>query len=158
MSQWNKAYLDALEVPVWVPLNAHETAKEQEASSGPAPEPEASQTREPLKLKLLQGDNRAKFAFVISEDEDLKTALLTFQQIQFAWQAWLDKPLPAALLQTVSLSDSDDNLIGIEDFHGQLIDCRQSANALERAALSAPTFDFKQADKKAWWQLLQRLH
>lgn len=159
MSQWNKAYLEALEVPVWVPLSDPDVEKEQEPVSESVQQTEVSQDSEHFRFKLLHGDSKAKFAFVISADDELKAALGTFQQIQFAWQAWLDEPLSAALFQAVASSESgDDELIDIESFKGQLIDCRQSDEALEQASLSAPVLNFKHVDRKAWWQLLQRLH
>lgn len=190
MSRWNKAYLDALEVPVWVPLRSSAddvivdegTVKDDASSLEKVPE---TTTRNPVTASTvanaepqttsqyisLHGDKHAKFAFVIDANMDLKSALSTFKQLQFAWQAWLDESLSAVLIQQVT-SNSDEKaseLFDVDNFSGHFIDCcgmtdsadgtsQSEKSVLERPSIAAPMFDFRQADKKAWWTLLQRLH
>lgn len=179
MSDWKKSYLDALEVPVWLPLSDSAGEKTQvEAavpsnSSEPAPDKEPEEKPEEksseLKLRLLHGELKAQYGFVIDAKTDLKSALVTYQQLQFAWQAWLDEPLSAALLQVNSgletaeqAGSEPQTLLELNEFNGRLFDCGELGHLLTTSdssqCISAPTFNFKQADKKAWWQLLQNLH
>lgn len=189
MSDWKKNYLDALEVPVWVPLNdsvVEETHVEEQTqpikSSEPVLSNDAASSNEPvlneepedkspqLRLRLLHGELNAQYGFIIDAQTDLKSALVTYQQLQFAWQAWLDKPLSAALLQVVTEQESasapastdPQEMVEFPDFKGRLFDCGDlellQADESQQHYISAPAFNFKQADKKAWWQLLQNLH
>ncbi|AOE49407.1 hypothetical protein [Kangiella sediminilitoris] len=159
MSHWNKAYLDALEVPVWVPLHDHTSTKDDNPTSEKSEDTAKVEAEVAYKFKRLHGEESARIAFLIPKEMDLKTALITFQQLQFAWKAWLEQPLSAALFQEVEANENDSSgLLDIESFGGQVIDCSQGEQELDLPTLAGPAFNFKEADKKAWWQLLQRLH
>lgn len=161
MNQWNKAYLDALEIPVWVPLNDQTEEKsaaavEAESSAQTETPAEAESTTSVEQFQLLYGEKNAPFVFVVSDELSRDAVLKTLQQLQFAWQAWLDQPLFAALVQFVKADTAES--FELETMGGQIIDCRSSEQPLEPPCISGPTFDLNAADKKAWWALLQRLH
>ncbi|WP_343986881.1 hypothetical protein [Kangiella japonica] len=170
MSHWNRAYLDALEVPVWVPLN------DQAEENVESPQVEKVQTQsrddivsadtEPSKetvarpvegdyIRYLKGEPSADFVFVIPKDAVQDSCIASLRQLELAWKAWLDLPFTAALAQ---LSENTEHSQTVESCRGKLIMCGGGQTPIEHPSISAPALDSLQAHKKDWWSLLQRLH
>jgi len=161
MSNWNRAYLDALEVPVWVPLsdtvNDSTPTKVQQPASlkadslGDSAEP-GLRTES---YQLISGNINADIVFVVPSDINTASIDKTLKQLQFAWKAWTEQPFSAAVIQE---TQSHDPSIDLDTVKGKLIDCRQDVDKLETPSIAAPHFDLNQASKKDWWWLLQRLY
>lgn len=162
MSHWNRAYLDALEVPVWVPLcdqAGQELSKEpsQELVQNKSSQsmPMADDSTSDHYFRLVSGNTDADLLFVVPDDIERATISDTLKQLEFAWRCWTEQPFSAAVLQQTPSNDSPVNLEGLR---GMLINCCSEADKLELPATPAPMFNLKQASKKDWWLLLQRLY
>ncbi|GAA4357022.1 hypothetical protein [Kangiella marina] len=162
MSHWNRAYLDALEVPVWVPLNdqAEEKASQVEnedvhAAAGDEPsDSEAVIQNDAVTISFIQGDSQADFIFVVATGADKSKAQAALKQMEFAWRLWLEQPFSAALAE---LSPSSELTTPIEQCKGKVIACGLG-ESLDHPSIPAPDLDFSVANKRDWWSLLQRLH
>ena len=151
MTQWNRAYLDALEVPVWVPLSVQEEEKSVQSkgnepsadTTGLSSEVAESNTEAHTKdevtaLAFIQGDQQADFIFVVSQDADKSQAQATLKKLERAWRLWLEQPFSAAIAQIndpSSQSQTPESTSLIEECRGKIIAC----------------------DLSDWWSLLQRL-
>lgn len=166
MPNWNRAYLDALEVPVWVPLhdqvpdNNHALDSKGETVDE-TPEPQKSSSVEGFKsddaltkLALLEGQPSADFVFVVSSDVDASQYRAAMKQFEFAWRTWLEQPFSAAVAQ---LSDQPSEGQALEAFRGKFIACGCDLSSHDIPSLSAPSLVLSKANKKDWWSLLQRL-
>jgi hypothetical protein len=156
MSHWNRAYLDALEVPVWVPLcdqAGQESPQEHEHKE--SPQPIADDVTSDYYFQLVSGNLNAALLFVVPDEVEGVVISETLKQLEFAWRCWTEQPFSAAVLQRTS---SKDNFVDLEKLKGMLINCCPETEQLELPATPAPVFDLKQASKKDWWLLLQRLY
>jgi len=173
MTNWNRAYLDALEVPVWVPLSVHKKDKavqtkvepgadaavlspeatESSASESSVTESKSEVNNEVVALAFVQGDQQADFIFVVSKDADKSQAQATLKKLELAWRLWLEQPFSAAIAQ---VSEPSDSTTSIEECRGKVIACDLS-DSLEHPSIPAPHLDFFLSNKKDWWSLLQRL-
>ncbi len=177
MTQWNRAYLDALEVPVWVPLSVQEEEKsvQSKGTESKGNEPSADTTGlssevaesnteahtkdEVTALAFIQGDQQADFIFVVSQDADKSQAQATLKKLERAWRLWLEQPFSAAIAQIndpSSQSQTPESTSLIEECRGKIIACDLS-DSLEHPSIPAPHLDFSHNNKKDWWSLLQRL-
>lgn len=171
MSHWNRAYLDALEVPVWVPLDdqVEENADAKIEPSKPnslensasidATALEVEQVVTPHLeadyLRFLEGEPSADFVFLIPKNADPVSSRASFRQLELAWKAWLDQPFTAAIAQ---LSEQSEQAQLVESCPGTIILCGAELAAVEHPSVQAPSLDSLQNQKKEWWGLLQRLH
>lgn len=174
MSHWNRAYLDALEVPVWVPLNdqaeeniagnpdgsseekAGQTqAATQEKAINSESEDSATPPVEGDYIRFLQGDSSADFVFVIPKNADQASCTTSLRQLELGWKAWLDQPFIVAVAQLTEQSEHSQKL---ETCRGKIIICGDELTSIEHPSIPAPALDSLQAHKKDWWSLLQRLH
>lgn len=165
MTNWNRAYLDALEVPVWVPLNDQEPENtksldannEAAAATAEAKESVTSQSLSndtATTLVLLEGQVNADFIFVVPHDAELTQCRAALKQFEFAWRTWLEQPFSAAIAQLSAQSDEGHS---IEALGGKLIACGQDLSSQDVPSIPAPHLNLSQASKKDWWSLLQRL-
>ncbi|RDX37115.1 hypothetical protein DZA50_02705 [Kangiella sp. HD9-110m-PIT-SAG07] len=170
MSHWNRAYLDALEVPVWVPLNDQRKIKAddkiaEKAAAQPASQPaSAGSEREAVNttadvvssefITFLKGDVSADYIFVVSKSANPDNCASSMKQLEFAWKSWLDQPLSAALAQISEMSEQSH---AIDTCRGKVIVCGDEIDYIEHPSISAPDLELSQANKKDWWGLLQRL-
>lgn len=168
MTHWNRAYLDALEVPVWVPLSVQEEEKvaqpkvepgadaaalSPEVAESNATESNSEVNNEVVALAFIQGDKQADLLFVVSKDADKSQAQATLKKLELAWRLWLEQPFSAAIAQ---VSEPSDSTTSIEECRGKVIACDLS-DSLEYPSIPAPHLDFSLSNKKDWWSLLQRL-
>ena len=177
MSHWNRDYLDALEVPVWVPLNdqaventdqnvepsesrsrvnpASDDAVKAEAEQAVAPNIGVTPNTEGNFIRFLQGEASADFVFVIPKSADPASCKASIRQLELAWKAWLDQPFTAAIAQ---LSEQSEHAQSVESCRGKIILCGSELTSFEHPSIQAPSLDALQSQKKEWWSLLQRLH
>lgn len=177
MSHWNRAYLDALEVPVWVPLNDQaeestnpkvepsESRPQATSASADAVKVEAEEAAESNIdsapniegdfIRILQGEASADFVFVIPKSADPASCKASIRQLELAWKAWLDQPFTAAIAQ---LSEQSEHAQSVESCRGKIILCGSELTSFEHPSIQAPSLDALQSQKKEWWSLLQRLH
>lgn len=173
MSNWNRAYLDALEVPVWVPLNDQGTENSAAETSNQSAETTESVSGDGLTYNLIAGQSDASLVFVVSEDLASKVISETLRQLQIGVKQWIEQPMSAAVVQVESTGRQQSEarqsgtrqLVELDSIQGQLIDCRQAeeqqTEKLEQpsviGSVKGPIFDLTKANKKDWWLLLQRL-
>lgn len=176
MSHWNRAYLDALEVPVWVPLNdqtEEKTVRNPDGSSDEKAGQMQAATQEnavssdtvpaeeiptaPAEydyIRFLQGDSSADFVFVIPKNADQASCTASLRQLELAWKAWLEQPFIVAIAQLTEQSEHSQKL---ETCRGKIIICGDELTSIEHPSIPAPALGSLQAHKKDWWSLLQRL-
>ncbi|ACV26221.1 hypothetical protein [Kangiella koreensis] len=162
MSSWNRSYLEAMSVPVWV--------SRQEAIANIVTEPAEAEVATKADGQLEQettlgfvsvvGDMQAKICILVTADQDLQQAKSNFLLLAQAWKQWQDTDLPLTLLQLVEQDHSTENAEPINDLKEKqlLLASSQSLELPHLTVKPAPTLNWQSAsDKKAWWQLIQQL-
>ena len=168
MSQWNRAYLDAIGVPVWVPrqLPRHLT----ETSSSHATQVEEASVAYEIKhnpteecaviekvveqnkhyISRVIDQEKASYSLIVGESCDTELAKQAYQQLQYAWRAWQESEFPMSLYQLSAEG------VGIGASPGTLV--LAGLNLMETNAIKAPELTLDNpSNKRKWWQLLQQL-
>lgn len=182
MSTWNRSYLEAIGVPVWVSRQAPMADTISNSVSNPvsnsasekinlAPEADAELKTETQAEAEAQTQAASTFGFIsvaanpqakayvlISPEQDLKQAQTNFQLLKQAWKQWQSTEFPLALGQLVEQTDSTASSESIDTLNDKqiLVSAAKSFNLQGMTAEPVPSLDWQSADdKKAWWQLLQ---
>lgn len=167
MTAWNRSYLEAMNIPVWVSRQevAGKVATEQiEAEVAAKPESqvaEASVVQETIfGFVSVAGDEQAKICILITAEQDLQQAKSNFQLLTQAWKQWQDTDFPLALSQLVKLEHSTIEAEPVKELEGKqlLLSSNQTIDLGPLTVKAVPSLNWQSAnDKKAWWQLLQTL-
>lgn len=162
MSSWNRSYLEAMNVPVWVSrlevvTNIATESVEAEVST----KADAQLVQETaLSFVSVAGNLNSVTCILVTEDQDLQQAKSNFLLMAQAWKQWQDTDLPLALLQLVEQEHSTENAEQINELKDKqlLLASNQSLDIPHLIVKPAPTLNWQSAsDKKAWWQLIQQL-
>lgn len=178
MSTWNRSYLEAIGLPVWVSRQAAVSITvsekiEVKAEADVEPKTEAQEkVKEKVQTKAevqttaasnlgfisVAVNPQAKAYILITLEQDLKQAQSNFQLLKQAWKQWQNTELPLALVQLVEQGDSTLKSEPINELKDKqlLLSSNQTVNLPHLTVESAPALNWQSAsDKKAWWQLLQ---
>ncbi len=154
---WNNAYLDAVDVPRWIPreIDTAEVGSDDKVvnASAESVQIQSSETSidEPVHgVKALVNNPKAKFAILVSDEMPKADLQKAWKQLKFAWKQWQNQEFPASLFQ-LSL-ESDFSLSKLEKQDLLIIDTTKKSNQPQK--ISAPKL---LEDKKMWWQLLQQV-
>lgn len=167
MTVWNRSYLEAMSVPVWVSRQeaVANVATEQEKAEGTAkPEPQVAET--PVEQTTtfgfvsVAGNAQAKTCILVTAEQDLQQAKNNFQLLAQAWKQWQETELPLALMQLVEHDNSTAKAEPINNLKDKqlLLSSTQTVELSHLNVKQVPTLNWQSAsDKKAWWQLIQKL-
>lgn len=164
MTVWNRSYLEAMSVPVWV--------SRQDAVANVATEQEEAEVAEPQVAETpveqattfgfvsVAGNVQAKTYILVTAEQDLQQAKSNFQLLAQAWKQWQETDLPLALLQLVENDNSTAKAEPINNLQDKqlLLSSNQTVELPHLNVKQVPTLNWQSAsDKKAWWQLIQKL-
>ena len=162
MTDWNRAYLDAMGVPIWTPRDLHSdgVVEDLPQPSDSSKEFISSQTQaSPVVIQVTSviGNNAASHLLVISDKLNLQQASKDFQQLQNAWLQWTGTQLPMALVQVSeqgqSLQEFKQAVVVADSELLAMVSQSESVEHLQSPALSLA----EPQSKKAWWQFFQEL-
>lgn len=167
MTAWNRSYLEAMSIPVWVSRQevAAKVATQQvetEVATKPEPQVAGASVEQTTTFGFVSvaGDVQAKICILITAEQDLQQAKSNFQLLTQAWKQWQNTDFPLALLQLVEQQDSTTKAEPIEELKGKqlLLSSNQTIDLAPFTVKAVPSLNWQSAnDKKAWWQLLQSL-
>ncbi|WP_417446820.1 hypothetical protein [Kangiella sp.] len=164
MTVWNRSYLEAMSVPVWV--SRQETVATEQEESAVTAKPESQVAETPIEQATtfgfvsVAGDVQAKTCILVTAEQDLQQAKNNFQLLVQAWKQWQETDLPLALLQLVEDDHSTAKAEPINDLKDKqlLLSSTQTVELPHLNVRQVPTLNWQSAsDKKAWWQLIQKL-
>lgn len=168
MSTWNRSYLEAIGLPVWVSRQAavadHDTAAE-DLSVSSQEEVKSSAT---LWFAPIAGSQHAKVCILVTAEQDIKQVQANFQSLAAAWAQWIGTEFPLMLVQLSEQagsentgsehSDSEKKLQPLDKLTGKkfFLASNESVLLAEVSAEKVASLNWQSAsDKKAWWHLLQ---
>ncbi len=167
MTAWNRSYLEAMSIPVWVSRQevAARVATEQvKAEVAVKPEPQVAETSVEQVASFgfvsVAGDVQAKTCIIVTAEQDLQQVKSNFQLLTQAWKQWQDTDFPLALLQLVEQDGAVANAESIVNLKDKqlLLSSNQTIDLAPLRVKAVPTLNWQSTnDKKAWWQLLQSL-
>ena len=164
MTVWNRSYLEAMSVPVWV--SRQETVATEQEESAVTAKPESQVAETPAEQATtfgfvsVAGNVQAKTCILVTAEQDLQQAKNNFQLLVQAWKQWQETDLPLALLQLVEDDNSTVKAEPINDLKDKqlLFSSTQTVELPHLNVRQVPTLNWQSAsDKKAWWQLIQNL-
>lgn len=168
MTVWNRSYLEAIGLPVWVSRqgavvdttsSVHDVHTETKSElSAEASVDIRHETN--VGFVLLSGNTQAKAFLLATANEDLEQLQKNFKVLQQVWTQWQDTELPLALVKLVEQSDSITDFESVKSLKGKrvLLSTNQPAELASLTIEHVPSLNWQSADdKKGWWQLLQSL-
>lgn len=168
MTVWNRSYLEAIGLPVWVSRQgpvADSMSSVKDADTESKSESSAEATVDggnvaSFGFVRLSGSSQAKAYLLVTAKEDWEQLQNNFKVLQQAWKQWQDKELPLALVKLVEQSDSITDSESVQSLKGKrvLLSTDQPAELANLTTEHVPSLNWQSAnDKKGWWQLLQSL-
>lgn len=167
MTAWNRSYLEAINIPVWVSrqdVAAKFATKQVETEVATKPEPQVVEA--PVEqttafgFVYVAGDVQAKTCIIVTAEQDLQQVKSNFRLLTQAWKQWQNTDFPLALLQLVEQQHSTTTTEPITELKGKqlLLSSYQTIDLAPFKVKAVPSLNWQSAnDKKAWWQLLQSL-
>lgn len=170
MTDWNRDYLSAMGVPLWVPRQSQLVEKKEESSQHQQlPDGEQASKEalnQVLSMVAISGKQEQPFAIIIDEKANINQAKQAFQQLQYAWQQWTDSELPVTLFQ-LSQQPSEqrsESAVSMDEFNGKLM---VSANFAEQLCVEPNdklmlvpellVMENTHQHRKKWWETLQQI-
>ena len=163
MTVWNRSYLEAMSIPVWVSRQeavARVATAQVEAEVEPNVAESPAEQAATFGFVSVAGDVQAKICILITDEQDLQQAKSNFQLLTQAWKQWQGTDLPVALLQLVEQDETSANTVSIDNLKEKqlLLSSNQTIELPALPVKQVVSLNWQSAsDKKAWWQFLQTL-
>lgn len=166
MTVWNRSYLEAIGLPVWVSRQVDDSVSS--VSDGSTEEavkvrPQAQAQPQPetrMDYVHVSGNPQSKVYLLVTADQDLQKLQDNFKALEQAWKQWQGSDLPLALVTLVEQSDATTGSESVQSLEGKrvLLSTNQSFELASLSVEQAPDLNWQSPkEKKGWWQLLQSL-
>ncbi|MCW8856592.1 MAG: hypothetical protein OQJ95_04460 [Kangiella sp.] len=160
MSTWNRSYLEAIGLPVWVSRQVPVADIICEQVDAEAKEKAQAEQTSLLSFISVEVSTQAEVYILITSEQNLKQAQSNFQSLKQAWKQWQATEFRLALAQLVEQANATAEAESIDNLTGKkvLLSTTGSIKLADLSVEKAPSLDWQCTDdKKSWWQLLQRL-
>lgn len=164
MTAWNRSYLEAIGLPVWVSRQAavaesDSSVNKTQAESKNAIQSEAKSDTS-ISFAILSGNPQSKTCLLVTADQDLNLVQKNFKVLEQVWMQWQGTELPLSLAQLVEQGDSEAGFQPVQSLKDKrlLLSSSQPLQLTDFSVEHTPSLNWQSPnDKKDWWRLLQSL-
>lgn len=162
MTVWNRSYLEAIGLPVWVSRQAAVAEADSSVNETHADSKSATQSEAKPDIGIgfvtISGNSQSKTCLLVTAEQDLNLIEKNFKVLEQVWLQWQGTELPLALAKLVELRDAEADFKPVQSLKNKrlLLSTDQPAELANLTTEHVPSLNWQSADdKKGWWQLLQ---